>query len=357
MGHSLLILPGDGIGPEVTREAMRVLSLVADRGGFSWEIAESDIGGAAIDKHGDPFPEVTRDLAQRADAVLLGAVGGPQWSHGPATPEQGLLALRSELGLFANIRPFEVLPGLDSITPLKKSYFRGVIIRELLGGLYYGTPREIREDRALDTAIYTVAEVERIARIGFEMARREGCPLVSVDKANVLATSKLWRRTVSTLNERDYPDVRVDHRYIDAAAMEMVLAPERYRVVVTENLFGDILSDLSGGLVGSLGVLGSATVGDAFSGKGLFEPVHGSAPDIAGQGIANPIGAIWSVSLMLEWSVGLGDVANLIRDAVRETVQQGIRTRDLGGRAGTTEVVDTILERMQHLWSAASTRR
>jgi 3-isopropylmalate dehydrogenase len=352
MGRSILVLPGDGIGPEVTRQAVRVLSAVAERQQQSWEIQEAAIGGAAIDAANHPFPDATRALVERADAILLGAVGGPQWAEAAATPEQGLLALRASLGLFANIRPFEVLPGLEAVTPLKKSRFAGVIIRELLGGLYYGTPRGIQGDRAVDTSIYTVDEILRIARIGFEMARQQGVALVSVDKANVLDTSKLWRAAVSALGAREYPDVSLEHRYVDAAAMEMVLAPERYRVVVTENLFGDILSDLSGGLVGSLGVLGSATVGGWTGGKGLYEPVHGSAPDIAGQGIANPMGAVWSVSLMLEWSFGLHEVAELIREAVRDTAGRGIRTPDLGGTAGTDDVVDAILERMNNLWSA-----
>lgn len=357
MGRSILILPGDGIGPEVTHQALRVLSTLSELSRVSWEIAAGHIGGAAMAACGHPFPQTTRFQVERADAVLLGAVGGQPGAQSAVTPEQGLLALRASLGLFANIRPFEVLPGLEEVTPLKAADFRGVIIRELLGGLYYGVPRGTSQGRAVDTAVYTIAEIERIARIGFEMARQQGTPLLSVDKANVLETSKLWRATVVDLKRREYPDVGLEHRYIDAAAMEMVRFPDRYRVVVTENLFGDILSDLSGGLVGSLGVLGSATIGSWTPGKGLYEPVHGSAPDIAGQGIANPIGAIWSVSLMLEWSLGLNEAARLVRAAVRDTVACGIRTPDLGGTATTGEVGDAIVRQIKKLWSDRTNRR
>lgn len=347
MGHSIAVLPGDGIGPEVTRHAIRVLREVERLGYGPFEVTEGLIGGRAIDEAGDPFPQETEALVHRTDATFLGAVGGPKWAEGPLTPEQGLLRLRASLGLFANIRPFEVLPGLEAASPLKQPFSGGVIIRELLGGLYYGKPRGREGAEAFDTSRYSVAEIERVARLGFQLARSRGTPLISIDKANVLNTSKLWRDTVIELGRREYPDVPLEHRYVDAAAMEMVLHPDRFRVVVTENLFGDILSDLSGGLVGSLGVLGSATVGDWSKGRGLYEPIHGSAPDIAGQGIANPIGAVWSLALLLDWSLGLTDAAELIRSAVRGTVASGIRTPDIGGRSTSEEVSEAIIARLK----------
>ncbi len=346
MGYSIAVLAGDGIGPEVTKHAVGVLREMADMGNFSLEVHEGLIGGRAIDEAGDPFPQETEALVHRAQATLLGAVGGPRWADGPLTPEQGLLRLRSSLGLFANIRPFEVLPGLETTTPLKRAFSGGVVIRELLGGLYYGEPRGRAGDEAFDTSRYTKAEIERVARLGFQLAKTQGVPLISIDKANVLHTSKLWRETVAELGRREFPDVTLEHRYVDAAAMEMVLFPDRFRVVVTENLFGDILSDLTGGLVGSLGVLGSATLGDWSEGPGLYEPIHGSAPDIAGKGIANPVGAIWSVALLLDWSFGLTQAADLVKEAVRRTVAEGIRTPDIGGTASTEDVAEAIMARM-----------
>ncbi|MCY0879991.1 MAG: 3-isopropylmalate dehydrogenase [Firmicutes bacterium] len=354
MGFKLAVLPGDGIGQEVTEAALQVLDAVCELGGIAVEREVGLIGGIAIDQTQDPFPPDTERLVHQADATLLGAVGGPKWADGPKTPEDGLLRLRASLGLYANLRPFEVLPGLEEFTPLKRPFRGGVIIRELLGGLYYGEPRGITPltdggAEAVDTARYTTAEIERVARIGFQLASQRGVPLMSVDKANVLHTSKLWRQTVIALGQRDYPGVPLTHRYVDAAAMEMVLAPERFQVVVTENLFGDILSDLTGGLVGSLGVLGSATVAGIGQGKGLYEPVHGSAPDIQGRGIANPIGAIWSLSLLLEWSFGLQKMAELLQQAVRETTKAGVRTPDLGGQATTREVTNAIVGELRRL--------
>lgn len=349
MGHHIAVLPGDGIGPEVTAQASRLLAEVSRLGQFTIDVTEGLIGGRAIDETGDPFPPSSEELVHRADATFLGAVGGPQWAQGPVTPEQGLLRLRASLGLFANIRPFEVLPGLEAVTPLKRPFSGGVIIRELLGGLYYGEPRGRLAEEAFDTSRYTVAEIERVARLGFQLAQSEGVPLISIDKANVLQTSKLWRDTVTRLGQSEYPRVPLEHRYVDAAAMEMVIAPERFRVVVTENLFGDILSDLTGGLVGSLGVLGSATVNQWSQGPGLYEPIHGSAPDIAGKGIANPIGALWSCSLLLQWSLGRPQAGELVKNAIRQTVAQGICTPDIGGSAGTADVADAIIARLQTL--------
>lgn len=350
VGYSIAVLPGDGIGPEVTVAALRILNRVAKQGRLNVELETGLIGGAGIEDAGHPFPPATEALVHRADAVLLGAVGGPQWAKRQVSPEQGLLMLRSSLGLFANIRPFEVFPGLEGASPLKQPPRRGVIVRELLGGLYFGTPRgrSTRPDavvEAVDTARYTVPEIERVARIGFEMAERQGVPLVSVDKANVLETSRLWRETVTTMSV-EFPRVELIHRYVDAAAMEMVIAPERYQVVIAENLFGDILSDLAGGLVGSLGVMGSATVRQWEPGPGLYEPIHGSAPDIAGRGISNPLGAIWSVGMMMEWSFGQPEAAQAMYAAVRKTVAEGVWTPDLGGTATTEAVTESVLNHL-----------
>ena len=341
--RNIAVLPGDGIGPEVTQAALDVLSSLRDEGMAPVQWAQGLIGGAAIDETGEPFPKATRDLVHKADAVLLGAVGGPKWVHAKSTPERGLLDLRQSLGLFANIRPFTVFEGLEAVSPLKVAFQGGVIIRELLGGLYYGQPRGREGSEAFDTARYGVSEIERIARIGFQMAQERGVPLVSIDKANVLETSKLWREVVSALGAQEYPTVPLHHRYVDAAAMEMVLAPDHFPVVVTENLFGDILSDLGGGLVGSLGLLGSATVAQYRMGPGLYEPVHGSAPDIAGKHLANPIGALESLAMMLAWSLDLPDAARLVREGTRKAIKDGIVTPDVGGQATTEMVAGAVI--------------
>ncbi len=347
MTKHLVILKGDGIGPEVVDQALSVLDAVAKSGRFTVERQEALIGGAAIEAAGDPFPKATRDLVTHAHAVFLGAVGGAQWSQLPRTPEVGLLELRQTMGLWANLRPFEVFEGLEGLSPLAHPRANGIIIRELLGGLYFGQPRgrhELDADvEAIDTARYRRSEIARIARIGFELAKRRAAPLVSVDKANVLETSKLWRQTVDALHQDEYPEVPLIHRYVDAAAMELVRRPELYQVVVTENLFGDILSDLAGGLVGSLGLLGSATVDGRPGSRGLYEPVHGSAPDIQGQGIANPVGAILSVALLLEWSWDDPTGAGMVREAVHRALREGYRTPDLGGTNTTEEVTAHIL--------------
>lgn len=345
----LVVLAGDGIGPEVTASALKILNKVADEARFTVEIASGLIGGAAIDAEGDPFPQTTRQLVDGGSPVLLGAVGGPKWDGGPIRPEQGLLAIRKYMGLWANLRPYEVFPGMEQWSPLRNPRVQGLIIRELTGGLYFGEPRmrhQVNEEwEAIDTLRYRQSEISRIVRLGFETARREGQPLVSVDKANVLESSRLWRETVESLRS-EFPDVQVVHRYVDAAAMEMVARPELYRVVVTENLFGDILSDLAGGLVGSLGLLGSASVSGAAGAPGLYEPVHGSAPDIAGQGIANPVGAILSLAMLMGWSWQEPTLEQRVIGAVRRTLQAGWRTRDLGGTLSTDAFVDAVLTAM-----------
>ncbi|MDA8193070.1 MAG: 3-isopropylmalate dehydrogenase [Thermaerobacter sp.] len=343
----LVVLAGDGIGPEVTEAALQVLDEVRRQAGFSVEIVHGLLGGVAIDAAGSPFPEATRNLVDAGDPVLLGAVGGPKWETGTVRPEQGLLAIRKHMGLWANLRPFEVFPGLEDWSPLRRPNARGIVIRELTGGLYFGEPRLRRqidgEWEAVDTLSYRQSEIARIARLGFETARRKGTPLVSVDKANILESSRLWRETVEEIC-KEFPDVAVVHRYVDAAAMEMVARPELYQVVVTENLFGDILSDLAGGLVGSLGLLGSASVRGPVGTPGLYEPVHGSAPDIAGRGVANPVGAILSLAMLTGWSWNEPELEAQIVSAVRRTLRDGRRTRDLGGDLTTAQFTEAVIE-------------
>lgn len=344
---NLVVLAGDGIGPEVTASALQVLGYMTRNKQIDVSITHAPMGGQAIDETGSPFPDETKELVAKASAVLLGAVGGPKWDNAPNRPEKGLLELRQHLGLYANLRPFEVFKGLEAMSPLKKSRIKGLIIRELTGGAYFGQPRgrkiENGEPLAFDTMIYRRHEIERVARIGFEYAANTGKPLVSVDKANVLDSSKLWRETVIALHE-EYPQVELLHRYVDAAAMEMVLRPELYTIVVTENLFGDILSDLAGGLVGSLGLLGSASIKGGRGGPGLYEPVHGSAPDIAGQNLANPVGAMLSLAFMFRWSWDRTDLEDAIATAVKTTLQAGLRTRDLGGDLSTDQFTASVIE-------------
>lgn len=347
MTKRIVVLPGDGIGPEVTDAALKVLEALSREGRFSVEIAYGEVGGSAIDTKGHPFPEETRKLVDHDTPVLFGAVGGPQWDDAPVRPEAGLLELRKYMGLFANIRPFEVFPGLEEFSPLKRSGIRGVIIRELTGGLYFGKPRYRKtvaegEEEAVDTLVYRTSEVERIARIGFIFARERGVPLISIDKANVIETSRLWRDTVTRI-AREYPDVPLMHRYVDAAAMELVLRPELYQVAVTENMFGDILSDLAGGIVGSLGLMGSASVRGEKGTAGLFEPIHGSAPDIQGKNLANPVGALLSLASLIGWSWNDPELENRLIAAVRQTLGEGDRTKDLGGTLGTREFAERVI--------------
>ncbi len=347
----VLVLAGDGIGPEVTDAALRVLGSVAKASGSAVEVDQALIGGAAIDVTGSPLPKETIEKVDKASAVLLGAVGGPRWSGGPR-PEAGLLNLRRHMKLWANLRPFEVFAGLEERSPLKNPRgVKGLIIRELTGGAYFGQPQERggegEESWALDTMIYHRYEIERIVRLGFQIAESENAPLTSIDKANVLESSRLWREIVLEV-QRDFPHVPVVHRLVDSAAMDMVLHPQEFRVVVTENLFGDILSDLTGGLVGSLGLLGSSSVSGAPGSPGLFEPVHGSAPDIAGQGLANPIGTFLSLAALMRWSWQENQWAANVESAVRMVLADGIRTRDLGGQANTEDITNAVIRRLEN---------
>ncbi|HEU5171014.1 MAG TPA: 3-isopropylmalate dehydrogenase [Gemmatimonadales bacterium] len=352
---TIAVLPGDGIGPEVTAEAVRALRAAGDATGHSFECTEHPIGACAYREFGEPFPQRTREAVTRADAVLLGAVGDPSMDKVPRRhrPEAGLLALRKLLGAYANLRPVAVHPALVHASPLRPERLAGVdvlIVRELTGGLYYGEPRWRGAVDAGNTLRYTATEVERVARVAFDAARRRRRRVASVDKANVLEVSQLWREVVTRVGA-DYPDVALEHLYVDFAAMRLVTSPGDIDVLVTENLFGDILSDEAAVLAGSLGLLPSASLGN---GPGLFEPVHGSAPDIAGKGIANPIGAILSAALLLRYGLSLAEPADLINAAVQSALDAGWRTRDIaqpGERAATSgelgaEIVRLIRARL-----------
>lgn len=338
------MLPGDGIGPEVTAEAVRVLDAVAKVFAHEIDFAFKSIGGAAIQEHNDPLPDATLDACLGSNAVLLGAVGDPAFDNYPTNlrPEAGLLRLRRGLGAFANLRPARSFPALAGASPLKPEVINGtdiIVVRELLGGLYFGEPRYVNDAgvrEAINTMRYTEPEIERIARVAFELARLRKHKVTSVDKANVLECSQLWRSTVKRVAE-EYPDVKLEHQYVDSCAMALVARPASFDVMLTENMFGDILSDEAGAIVGSLGLLASASIGGRV---GLYEPVHGSAPDIAGRGIANPLGAILSAAMMLRYSFKLEAEAAAIEQAVDAALAAGLRTSDLvktGERFVTTE--------------------
>ncbi len=358
MKLNVLLLPGDGIGVEVMREASKVLRHIADAFGHQLSLSEGLLGGIAIHKTGNPFPEETRDLALKADATLLGAVGLPEFDNASPDkrPERGLLGIRKALGVYANLRPVRSYRALINSSPLKNELVDGtdmIIVRELTGGLYYGTPRGISgsgsEERAVNTMTYTRPEIERVAHMAFQLARKRRKRVTSVDKSNVLENSQLWRRVVTEVSSQ-YPDVALDHILVDNCAMQLVLSPKRFDVVLTENMFGDILSDEGAVLAGSIGMLPSASIGDkrpSGAWAGLYEPVHGSAPDIAGQNKANPLGAIGSVAAMLEYSFGLSEEAQSVYSAIEEVLNGGRVTADLkpaGKPASTSEVGDAICE-------------
>jgi len=332
MKARVLLLPGDGVGPEVLLQARRALETIGSRWGHELEFREADLGGAAIRAWGVPLPLDTVEACRESDAALLGAVGDPRYDEAPERPESALLGLRKHFGLFANLRPVRLFPALAHRTPFRPEILDGVdvlFVRELTGGIYFGPRREQEEgSEAFDTLVYSVDEVERIARVAFEAARTRRGRVTSVDKANVLASSRLWRRTVNRVAE-DYPDVVLDHVLVDAFAMHILRRPETFDVVLTGNMFGDILSDEASVLAGSLGMLPSASQGaERF---GLYEPVHGSAPDIAGRGVANPVGALLSAAMMLRFSLGLEAEAAALEFAVEQTLAAGVRTADLWG--------------------------
>ena len=339
---NILLLPGDGIGPEVVEAARRVMDAAAEHFGVELSYEERKIGGAAIREEGEPVSEETLEKARASDAVLLGAVGHPDFDRGPIRPEGGLLKLRKTLGAFANLRPVAAIPALLEASTLKKEVVEGVdilIVRELTGGAYFGEKVE-GEEEASDLSVYTRVEVERVARVAFEAAEGRKGRVTSVDKANVMATSRLWRAVVEDI-KGEYPNVKLDHVLVDAAAMFLIRDPKRFDVILTENLFGDILSDEAAMLPGSMGMLPSASLGEPGT-PGLFEPVHGSAPDIAGQGTANPYATILSAAMMLRHALGLPDVAEAIEQGVSVALEAGFKTPDLGGEKSTEEVMRAV---------------
>ena len=357
--HHVAYLPGDGIGPEVCGVARRVVEAAGARFDFEVRWDEQPVGGAAIDTEGTPLPATTLEACRRADAVLLGAVGGPRWDDPVAAtrPEDALLGLRGELELFANLRPVHAHEALASASPLRPEVRRGadlLILRELTGGLYFGRPQgrttEDGVESAVDTLRYARPEIERIVELGFTLAEGRRGHLTSVDKANVLASSRLWREVVAETAVR-HPGVRVEHALVDSTAYLVLTQPTHYDVIVTENLFGDILSDEAAAISGSLGLMASASLGTSTTSKGrfgLYEPVHGSAPSIAGQGVANPLATIASAAMMLRWSLGEADAADAVESAVDAAIQDGPRTADLGGSDGTGAVAAFVLGRIGH---------
>jgi 3-isopropylmalate dehydrogenase len=338
MATSIAVLPGDGIGPEITAPTLEILSRLGD-----FAFAEHPFGGASIDAHGTALTDDTLAACRTADAVLLAAVGGPKWDTtdpNAPRPEQGLLGLRKALGLYANLRPVRAVPALLEASPLRREVVEGtdlLVVRELTGGIYFG--EKTRTDtQATDLCVYTVGEIERIARTAFGAARAK---VTSVDKANVLETSRLWREVVRRVHSEEFPHVELEHALVDSTAMKLVTAPRHFDTILTENMFGDILSDEASVMTGSLGLLPSASIGDG--GPGLFEPVHGSAPDISGQGIANPLAMFLSAAMMLRHGLGRQAEAAALESAVDRALDDGLRTRDLGGNAGTAEATQAVL--------------
>lgn len=343
----ITVLAGDGIGPEIMDSALNILE-VASQNRFDYELTYQDFGGVAIDKHaGNPFPEETKNACQTADAILLGAIGGPKWEKAKKTPEDGLLKLRESLQLFANIRPTQVQNSLIHLSPLKKEVAEHtdfVVVRELIGGLYFGKPKYHNEDEAFDTMYYSKQTIERIVSYAFDLAKTRSNKVTSVDKANVLANSKLWRQIVKEV-ARDYPEVEVEHLYVDAAAMKIITNPSHFDVIVTENLFGDILSDEASVISGSLGLLPSASLSE--EGAHLYEPIHGSAPDIAGLNKANPMSMILSVTMMLRQSFQEKVLADDIEKAAYQTLENGYITADLGGTIATTDFTEAVMTELK----------
>jgi len=362
----LLLLPGDGIGPEVMREVRRVIEWMAHRRAIAFDLAEDLVGGASIDARGTPISDATVESAKRADAVLFGAVGGPKWDGlgFDKRPEIGILTLRRELGLFANLRPAIVFAPLVDASTLKPDIVRGLdlmIVRESTGGIYFGEPRGVEslpdgQKRGINTEVYTTGEIERVGRIAFELAGKRQKRLCSVEKANVMESGLLWRQTITALGAREFPDIALSHMYADNCAMQLVRNPRQFDVIVTSNLFGDLLSDLASMLTGSLGMLPSATIGAAdASGRrhALYEPIHGSAPDIAGRGIANPMAEILSFAMLLRWSFGLEADAALIERAATRVLASGLRTPDVMApgcaRVGTAVMGEAVVRELDKL--------
>lgn len=358
MNTRIAVLSGDGIGPEIMPQAVRVLEAVGQACGHTFELTSAQVGGAAIDATGFPLPTETLDLAKSSDAVLLGAVGGPKWEglEYERRPERALLGLREQLGLFANLRPAKMFSSLIDASSLKPEVIDGIdvlVVRELTGGIYFGKPKGIEETltghRGFNTEVYTTEEIRRIAEVAFQAARKRRGLVHSIDKANVLESSELWRREVIKVHE-SFPDVELRHMYVDNCAMQLVRYPKQFDVIVTTNLFGDILSDEAAMLTGSIGMLPSASVGATI---GMFEPIHGSAPDIAGKNLANPIGMVASVAMMLTYACNLPEEAQLIETAIQKTLEQGYRTKDIESPGttllGTREMGDQIIKQLNEL--------
>lgn len=346
MSKRIVALPGDGIGTEIMDSALKIVAEIMVQDNLDFDIERFAFGGAGIDEHGDPLPDSTLKACEKADAILLGAIGGPKWDNAPKRPEQGLLGLRKALGLFANIRPISVPDAVVHLSPLKEENVRGVdfvVVRELTGGIYFGE-KHLGETEASDLCTYSKAEIQRIIRKAFEIARTRNKRVTSVDKANVLATSKLWRQTAEEVAQ-EFPDCTLEHQLVDSAAMVMIQKPKAFDVIVTENLFGDILSDEASVIPGSLGMMPSASHSE--SGPSLYEPIHGSAPDIANQNIANPMSMILSTAMMLRQSFGLENSAKKIEEACDRVMNQGILTTDLGGKATTTDFTEAVITELR----------
>lgn len=342
---NITVLPGDGIGPEVMDSAVRVLSAVCEEVGLELKIVSHDIGGVAINRKGSPLPDETLLSCRNSHGVLLGAVGGPEWDGESIRPEQGLLALRSALGLFANLRPIRIYNELEHLSPVKSCKGMDIlIVRELTGGIYFGD-REEGSAYASDLCAYSSEEVIRLLEVAFQAAQGRRKKLTSVDKANVLASSRLWRHHADHLSN-DYPDIQLDHTLVDAMAMHLVTKPSEYDVIVTENMFGDILSDEAAAISGSIGLAASASLGKAGM-PGVYEPIHGSAPDISGQGIANPAGMILSAAMLMRHGAQRPDIAEVIENAVEMAIRDGVLTRDLGGDCGTLEMTEAVLAKIK----------
>ena len=362
--YNIFLLPGDGIGPEVTAEVEKVAKVISEAGFAKFEFEKGLVGGSAYDAHGKAISEADMARAQAADAVMLAAVGGPKWDKVPydVRPEAGLLRLRKDLGLFANLRPAICYPALAEASSLKRDIVEGLdimIVRELTGGVYFGEPKEITDlgngqKRAVDTQVYETYEIERIAAVAFELARKRGNRVTSSEKHNVMKSGVLWKEVVTDLHKRAYADVQLDHMLADSLGMQLVRWPKQFDVIVTDNLFGDMLSDVASMLTGSLGMLPSASLGEADANgkrKAMYEPVHGSAPDIAGKGIANPIAMISSFGMLLRYSFGLGQPADLIEAAISNVLESGLRTADIKGEApsaiSTSAMGDAIVAELK----------
>lgn len=346
MSYKIVALPGDGIGPEILNGSLEILQQLSKEFHFEYELESHDFGGIAIDNHGKPLPDSTLNACKNADAILLGAVGGPKWTDPNNRPEQGLLGIRKALGLFANIRPTTVTNGTSHLSPIKEERVAKtdfILVRELTGGIYFGEPKQLSENDALDSLTYTRDEIERISRVGFELAQKRHKKLTSVDKENVLSSSKLWRNVINEVSQ-SYPDVEVNHLLVDACAMHLITNPSQFDVIVTENLFGDILSDEASVIPGSLGLSPSASFSE--QGPRLYEPIHGSAPDIANQDIANPFGMLLSVAMCLRESLNEDKAADKLENVIYQLIKEGKTTRDLNGNYLTSEIFNYVKENL-----------